>query len=313
MQSARFFVIGLMLAAAVFSQTKNQTRTPAHKPAATHAQPYGLKGDVLGETIEEFRTKNERSIPLGLMGKDRSIVMPDLPAAKHLPQCSGDSPESDLSPDIQSDYESAEEKRAGVVKCIASLSIDDDMDYDDRPTIAGAQAYRTVYYFFQRSSSGQFREANPPKRLYMIRSTLPGTNYQEIRDAFVEKYGTPMIRVAQYQNGFGAKIEGEELLWTTEVSQISIGQRDGEPDDPSVTAAKDNRAEIASDQAATAAIGKGYAATRTAAVYGQVLTKLRAAHRVELGGSNVLVTIWDTALRRQCEAVGSAKDRAKDL
>ena len=224
MRGVRILAIGLLvvLAPPVPGQTKNRSRTTAPKASTTQAQPYGLKGDLLGETIEEFRARNDRSIALGLMGKDRASIPPGFFTTKHVPQCTNDPPESDLSPDVQSSFETEEEKRAGVVKCVASLSIDDDMDYDDRPTIAGVQAYRTVYYFFEERSAGPFVQANAPKRLYMIKSTLPSRNYREIRGAFVEKYGAPVIKVAQYQNEFEAKIEGEELLWTAETCQIRV-------------------------------------------------------------------------------------------
>jgi hypothetical protein len=300
MHAIRSAGIGLLLGAAIWGQTKTRA-VPAPKPPPVNAQPFGLKGDILGESIEEFRAKNDRSITLGQMGRDRASITPDLATTKHLPQCTNDHPDGNvsLSPDVQSDYETAEEKRAGVVKCIASLSIDDDLDYEDSPTIAGVEAYRTVYYFFR-------------DRLYMIKSTLPGKSYPELRNTFVEKYGAPIVSVAQYQNLLGAKLDGEKLLWKTDLSQINIGQRDGEPDDPTVTQAKDIQSSIMSTRARTAAIGKGYEATKTATVYGQVLSMLRSRHREELAGSNVLITIWHTALRKECETAGSV-DRKKDV
>jgi hypothetical protein len=173
------------------------------------------------------------------------------------------------------------------------------MDFDDRPTIAEVEAFRTVYYFFH-------------DRLYMIRSTLPGQSYPDLRKTFTDKYGSPEFRTVQYQNSSGAKADGEKLLWKTAISQISIGERDGQPDDPFMTSLKDSAVRIAATEARTAAIGNGYEATKTATVYGQVLNEFRGRHRQELSASNVLIVIWDTALRNECDAAGST-DRKKDI
>jgi hypothetical protein len=60
----------------------------------------------------------------------------------------------------------------------------------------------------------------------MIRSELPGQEYQELRSAFIDKYGRPVVTAQQYQNKFGAKLTGERLRWKNSVSQISIGEMD---------------------------------------------------------------------------------------
>src|SRR6185503_9898025 len=96
MHATRSAVIGLLLGAAIWGQTKIRA-TPAPKPPPVHAQPFGLKGDVLGESVEEFRAKNDRSISLGLMGRDRASITPELVTTKHLPQCTNDHPDGDVS------------------------------------------------------------------------------------------------------------------------------------------------------------------------------------------------------------------------
>jgi hypothetical protein len=95
--------------------------------------------------------------------------------------------------------------------------MNDDLDFSDGdgPTVAGIRAYRTVYYFFH----GQ---------LFKIQSELPGSQYRELRTAFVGKYGAPIRRVTHYQNSFGAQSSGEELRWQNATSQINIGELDAE-------------------------------------------------------------------------------------
>src|ERR1035438_458569 len=302
--------LAIMASCLLFSQTPPPKSVPKGVPKgkgapiasqpipSTDSQPFSLKGDVLGETIDEFRSRNERVITLGIMGLDRLRLAPDLPKTKNLPQCSNDKPDKtgDLPWDVR--FLTDGEKRAGVVRCIAALSLDDDFDFQDSPTVANVRAYRTVYYFFHL-------------RLYMIKSTLPGSEYSVLRSASIDKYGAPSIGIAHYQNSFGAMFSGETLLWKNALSQISIGQRDGERDDSLVAQLKDMDAQIRSTTVNTAAIGKGYEATKAAHVYGEVLHTMREGNASALGEPNVLITIWHTALRKECEAAG-AVDRKSD-
>jgi hypothetical protein len=102
------------------------------------------------------------------------------------------------------------------VKCIAALGMNDNLGYDERPTVAGITAFRTVYYFFR-------------ERLYKIESELPRTEFGNVRKAFVAKYGPPhAAETARYQNGFGARFAGQRVFWRNPVSTISMGELDGE-------------------------------------------------------------------------------------
>jgi hypothetical protein len=278
------------------SVASGQTKNPGASVA-----PFGLKGDVLGETLPEFRARNDRVIGLGANGKDRAkFAAPDLPSTKHLPQCTNDVVMGNLSWDVQAQWETPEEKRAGVIKCIAALSADDDFDFEDTPTVATIEAYRIVYYFFH-------------DQLYMIKATLPGDKYSEIRSAFATKYGVPSVSVAKYQNSFGATFSGERLLWSNEASQIAIGERDGEPDRPLLADTKDSGAEVRRTTVETEVIGKGYDAYRFAQIYSEVLRQIREQNRRALESPSVQVTIWHNALRNACETAGAAKGREKDL
>jgi hypothetical protein len=278
----------------------SQTHQPKGRSPSPSSQPFGLKGDVLGETIDEFRAHNERIITLGYLGTERAKFAPELPKTKHLPQCSNDEPDKNGNPSRDVQALTEEEKRAGVIKCIAALSLNDDLDFEDGPTVAGVNAVRTLYYFFHL-------------RLYMIKSTLPGSEYPALRSAFIQKYGSPLARIAQYQNSMGGKFTGEELLWRNGVSQIQLGQRDGERDDPATVQLKDMEFSLkVSKVHLEATTTGGYETKLHANAYLETLQLIRERNKSALEASNALVTIWHTVLRKECEAAGS-KDRRKDM
>jgi hypothetical protein len=294
-------IVSVLCAAAAFSQgARRPNSASAHSTQPGHAssQPFALKGDILGETIEEFRARNARVITLGQMGLDRAKLDSDLPKTKNLPQCSSDGDPDTLSWDVR--YLTDQEKRSGVVKCIAALSLDDDWDFEDSPTITDVEAYKTVYYFFHR-------------QLYMIVSTLPGSQYPTLRNAFVEKYGVPSITNAQFQNSFGAQLSGERLLWKNGVSQILMGQRDGGRDDLAAAEGKDSDVRIRSMSIETKAIGKRYELKKIARVYAGVLEIQREHDKQALQSDNVLITISLNDLRKECEAAAADKGRQKDM
>src|SRR5713226_7843891 len=120
-----------MLQLAIMAAGILLAQTPSPKDSlSTGAQPFGLKGDVLGETLQEFRTRNDRVIALGNNGLDHLRFAPLLPKTKHLPLCTNDKavPKPENWPlDAEKSRLTEEEERAGVVKCIAALSLNDDL------------------------------------------------------------------------------------------------------------------------------------------------------------------------------------------
>jgi hypothetical protein len=290
-----------MLQLAIMAAGILLAQTPSPKDSlSTGAQPFGLKGDVLGETLQEFRAKNDRVIALSVLGRDRLAIDPSLAKTKHLPQCTGDATSKGASVPHDVEDLTADEERAGVIKCIAALSVNDDLDFSDEPTVAGLAAYRTVYSFFH-------------ERLYKIESELPAESYQTLRDAFAAKYGKPLVTMSQYQNSFGAKKNGEQLLWKTAVSQIRIGQYDSRQWSALDIQMDDIKTSIQCTKVDAAAALLGSEAERRAEVYGQTIKMIHKANTATQLRNNVLVTIWHTALSEQCEAAGAVKDRAKDL
>ena len=86
------------------------------------SQPFGLKGDTLGETIEEFRSRNERTVQTPQNAKQ--------PKAIHLPLCTNDRAEGSVlsTADIDDLMQTNEENRAGIVKCRVTLNRHENMD-----------------------------------------------------------------------------------------------------------------------------------------------------------------------------------------
>lgn len=114
-QQFKSVMIGLLMGCAALAQTKgpvNSPTVPKQGPTPQPAsQPFGLKGDVLGESIQDFRAKNDRTISVGVMGRDRAKLIPDFVATKHLPQCTSDGAANDtnlsLALDVRGDFETA--------------------------------------------------------------------------------------------------------------------------------------------------------------------------------------------------------------
>jgi hypothetical protein len=291
-----------------FGQTPTPQRKVPPKPVAPKSvAPFGLKADQLGESLEEFRAKNDRVISLGPLGQYHAKLDTSLLGTKHFPQCTNDrGNETDkeietlLSWDVKPSALTEEETRTKVIRCVTAPSVDDDFDFADRPTVAEIEAYRTVYYFFQ-------------EKLYLIRSTLPRVGYPDIRAAFQEKYGVPVIHAEQYQNALGATFVGENLLWDNEVSKISIEERGSDHDSQTVSASKDIVVRIRSTIIETLAIGKGYEATKTAAVYANMIKEDRDRNKMILQGANLVITIWHVGLKAQFEAASASKTRGKDI
>jgi hypothetical protein len=105
------------------------------------AQPFGLKDDRLGESLQEFRARHDRT----LIGDE-----PILHRKKRLPQCTGDKVDFKTRFETLSSAVIPDEKeeRAGIVKCIASVTREDDPDFNDEPTVAGIRVYGRFIIFF---------------------------------------------------------------------------------------------------------------------------------------------------------------------
>jgi hypothetical protein len=68
-------------------------------------------------------------------------------------------------------------------------------------TFAGIEALQIIYRFYRG-------------KLYSINITIPAGDYQIVRSAFIQKYGSNFTAHSQgFQNAFGASWSGEVLSW----------------------------------------------------------------------------------------------------
>jgi hypothetical protein len=163
-----------------------------------NAQPYDLKGDRLGMTLEDFRIVH--------LGKGSGSDV--------LPWCSDTRPGKEISTLLSETWYD----QAGLINCRL------DFPYQDLPgpTIAGVNTDMLIYHFVD----GQ---------LYQITAWLPHSGFSEVKNAYVEKLGRPTAEDAStYQNAFGAKFSGETLTWKNGVSAMLLVERNGSVNDSAI-------------------------------------------------------------------------------
>jgi hypothetical protein len=60
---------------------------------------------------------------------------------------------------------------------------------------------------------------------------FPHDSYEQMRDAVKQKFGSPKeSKQETYQNAYGATFTGESLIWTNEVSSVSVEEIAGDRD-----------------------------------------------------------------------------------
>src|SRR6185295_18036320 len=102
------------------------------------AQPFGLKGDVLGETLQEFRTRNDRVyVP---NKRDPLYKFSLVRGPQHFPKCTGDG--SIETAPLALKRRTEEQNRAQVIQCVLA-------EAGEPQTVAGISAFEIVYSFFQ--------------------------------------------------------------------------------------------------------------------------------------------------------------------
>ena len=147
----------------------------------------------------------------------------------------------------------------------------------------------------------------------MISSVLPGGKYRELRTAFIAKYGPAFITMAQYENSFGAKFTGERLRWKNGASQMVIGQLGANRMErtPFQDTMHSMNEQLRAAKIKLAIVGKSEWNHMLAEAYEASLQTIEKLNDDVLP-NNVLLIMWHTALRKECEAAG-ALDRKKDM
>lgn len=169
---------------------------------AQGVQPYDIKGDKLGMSLEEFK-KHHYSFHAG----SPKLHVPDSTG----PFCT-DRADSEM-------FLSADEAAAGVVSCYPAWSVYrpglanlNRATHAEAETLANVELQGIAFHFYK----GQ---------LFKIIVIFPAEGYDIMKVAFAEKFGAPVIIPHELQNAYGAKFDGEESNWTNGVSSIQMKRR----------------------------------------------------------------------------------------
>ena len=93
--------------------------------------------------------------------------------------------------------------------------------------------------------------------LFRIEATFPERDFDEVRDAFVAKYGEPNSRrTAQLENRAGATFASDELTWRDGTGYVLLRQRAGRIDRSAASMTHKGYADIAIDRAREANRGR---------------------------------------------------------
>lgn len=161
--------------------------------------PFDIKGDRLSMTLDMFKRKNYRTV----QGHDEA-----------LPFCSDIRPNIDLSTLF---YEATMAK-AGIVHGRTNFPFEELGDKPRFATIANVPTQDFIYKFVDG-------------KLYEMIVFINHEHYAHVFGAMKEKFGEPSsVQTKVYQNGFGAKFEGDESTWHNTVSAIAFFERAGKTD-----------------------------------------------------------------------------------
>jgi hypothetical protein len=163
-------------------------------------RPFDIKGDRLGMSLEMFKARHHRTVE----GDKRTA-----------PFCSDERP----GDDNVSLFYKAELRKAGIVHARTTFPFEEIRDSANRPTIAGVPAEAFIYKFVDGS-------------LYDMTVFFEHKDFEQVLEALKGKYGETTVKETRtYQNGFGAKFDGDVLVWRNAVSEISLFERAGKVDD----------------------------------------------------------------------------------
>jgi len=161
--------------------------------------PYDLKGDRLGMSLEDFKTKYRHKV----QGDPREA-----------PSCSdqrGDAARE--SEPVSTLGEESWHPKAKIVNARITFPFEDYEVNKHTPTLAGVTTDLHLYRFVD-------------DRLYRIEYVFPHSGFTEVQEAMVATYGKPKaVTTKEYQNSFGAKFTGVICTWDNGVSGIILMER----------------------------------------------------------------------------------------
>lgn len=176
--------------AAMERQRKEEEPRHAEEEKIRRAnEPFDLKGDRLGMTLEEFKAKYRRKVE----GHNESAPF----SSETLPR-----------QEIVSLLTEPWHTDAGIVNC--SITFPFESYTGNAPTIAEVKAELLVHHFVDG-------------KLYKITAWFPHDGYAQVQEGLIAKHGNPKMRETnEYQNRLGATFTGDTLLWADNASTITF-------------------------------------------------------------------------------------------
>jgi hypothetical protein len=179
---------------------KGAPKQPQKQPEEKRREePYELKGDRLGMSLQDFKTKYRHK----LQGDPREAPFT---SDQREAAARESKPLSTLG-------EEPWHPKANVVNARITFPFEDYMANNHTPTLAGVKTDLHFYRFVD-------------DRLYRIEYVFPQSGFSEVQEAMVATYGKPRdITTKEYQNSFGAKFTGKVCTWDNAVSGIILMER----------------------------------------------------------------------------------------
>lgn len=160
------------------------------------AEPYELKGDMLGMDIKFFKEKYRRSVA----GHNEDA-----------PFCSDSNPNKRITTLLSEDWH----YQAGIVNCRTTFPFESYRGAN--PTVSGVATDMLIYHFVDG-------------KLFKITTRFKHGGFQDVRNALLAKYGKSSDEIVEYKNRFGATFSGETKVWRNSVSSIELVERHGDLD-----------------------------------------------------------------------------------
>jgi hypothetical protein len=164
------------------------------------AEPFSLKDDVLGESLDAWRAKH-RHVASTYQGND-----------EYAPMCSDTSPRNTTIKPTRT--------QSGQVNC--------ELYYPyQQKVVTIANVAADIQFTFNTSTDGH--EAG--NGLWRIHARFDSGDFRQVKDAMVARWGQPQqSNTERLQNAFGAVFEGERLVWDNDESQMMLTEFAGSRD-----------------------------------------------------------------------------------
>jgi hypothetical protein len=162
------------------------------------AEPFGLKGDTLGEDLKSFKKRHRRLV----QGHNED-----------LPWCSDHRPNQEIKATLSKTWH----HEARVVNCRTNFPCEE-REGGKKLNVAGVATDKLIYHFIDN-------------KLFMITASFKHDGFDDVKNTLLAKYGEPSTsELSQYQKSFGAQPPVKNLLWDNEVSSIRMNATPGNQD-----------------------------------------------------------------------------------